>query len=129
MNRVSGTEVKAIINTSLIAADVESFILAANAIVTARCSDYSVVEQKELERWLSAHLVSIRDPSRSAVIEQKAGSVEQKYQLTGKNLSGLGTTPYGQQVLILDYKKTLADLGKQTNTVFRTFGPENEDFA
>lgn len=123
-NRVTGSEVKEVINTSLSTAAVEPFILAANAIVTGMCSAYSTVEQKELERWLTAHLVSIRDPSKSAVIEQDAGKPSQKYALVG---NGLRATPYGCQVLILDYKGKLAGLGKAAVGI-QSYGTSNADF-
>lgn len=123
-NRVTGSEVKEVINTSLLTAEVEPFILAANAIVTGMCSSYSTAEQKELERWLAAHLVSIRDPSKSAVIEQNAGAPSQKYALIGK---GLSATPYGSQVLIMDYKGKLGGLGK-TSVSITGLGTSNADF-
>lgn len=123
-NRVTGTEVKEIINTSLSASAVEPFILAANAIVTGMCSAYSTAEQKEMERWLTAHFVSIRDPSKSAVVEQNAGAPSQKYALIGK---GLAATPYGSQVLILDYKGKLGGLGK-TSVSIMGLGTSNADF-
>ncbi len=129
-NRVTGSEVKAIINTSLTDAQVEPFITSANVVVTGRCSSYYTdAEMKEIEKWLSAHLVSIRDPSRSAVIEQDADGPSQKYQLTSKSPVGLATTPYGQQVLVMDYQGKLADLGATSRTSSITsVGPTNEDF-
>jgi hypothetical protein len=124
-NRVTGSEVKEVINTSLLAAAVEPFILGANAIITGRCSAYSAAEQKELERWLTAHFVSIRDPGRSAVVEQNAGQPSQKYALVG----GLSATPYGCQVLILDYKGKLTDLGSgKANASMFGLGTTNSDF-
>ena len=129
MARVTGSEVKEIINTKLTASEVEPFILAANSVITAMCSSasYDATHLKELERWLTAHLVAIRDPSRSAVVEQKAGSASQKLQVAAKDPTGLATTPYGQQVLILDYLNTLSNLGRQKATI-RTFGAGNAEF-
>lgn len=112
MSRCTGDEVKAIINTSLTATEVEPFITSANMVVTGKCgSYYTESELTEIEKWLSAHLVSVRDPSRSAVIEQNAGGPSQKLQLTAASPKGLETTPYGQQVLFMDYLGKMADLG------------------
>jgi hypothetical protein len=129
-NRVTGSEVKEIINTSLTAEQVEPFITTANMIITGKCaSTYSSDELVELEKWLAAHFVSIRVPSRSAVTKQKAGPAEQEYSVVSKNAKGLQITPYGQQVMIMDYNNTLASLGTRSNTVFRVFGASNEDFS
>lgn len=128
-NRVNGTDVKAIINTSLSSSDVEPFITSANMIVTAKCADlYSAAELVELEKWLSAHFVSIRDPSRSAVVSQTAGKTSQQYGLVGAGAQGLQATPYGQQVMILDYNSALSSLGTRNKAVFRVFGASNSDF-
>ncbi len=130
MARVTGTEVKEIINTSLTALQVEPFITAANLIVTAKCSTtYSAAELKEIERWLSAHLVSVRDPSRSAVVEQQAGKASQKYQVSKSRVVGaLDATPYGQQAMAMDYAGTLAGLGSSGTYSLKMFGVTNDEF-
>lgn len=130
-NRVTGTEVKEIINTSLSAAEVEPFIPGANAVVTGKCAangSYSATELKEIERWLASHFVSVRDPSRSAVKSQSAGKVSITYSLISGR-AGLAATPYGQQVLFLDYQNTLASLGtSRVDAKVRAFGTQHEDF-
>ena len=129
--RVTGAEVKEIINTSLTVDEVNPFIAGANALITGKCSStYTATELKELERWLAAHFVAVRDPVKSAYTRQSiAGGPAQDYQLTAKNPVGLATTAYGQQVLILDYENTLAGIGvNQATTFWRVLGPSNEDF-
>ena len=129
-NRVTGSEVKEIINTSLTSEQVEPFITTANMIITGKCASvYSASEMIELEKWLAAHFVSIRDPSRSAVTRQKAGPAEQEYSVVSNNAQWLQVTPYGQQVMIMDYNNTLASLGTRSSMVFRVFGASNEDFS
>lgn len=128
-NRVTGAEVKEVIKTSLLAADIAPMITAANLLVTAKCSTagYSTDELKEIERWLSAHFVSIRDPS-TALKSKKVGEAEETYQTAKfETKASLETTPYGQQALILDYKGCLTALGRMQAT-FRAFGVEHEDF-
>ncbi len=127
--RVTTEEVLTIIDTSL--TDVDAFIAAANVTITGMCgSDYDNDVLKELERWLAAHLVSIRDPSKSAFTEQNADGPSQKYQLTSRNPVGLATTRYGQQVLILDYLGKLANLGLPASVVkFTSVGASNDEFT
>lgn len=127
--RVTTEEVLTIIDTSL--TDVDAFIAAANVTITGMCgSDYDDDVLKELERWLAAHLVSIRDPSKSAFTEQDADGVSQKYQLTASSPVGLATTRYGQQVLILDYLGKLANLGLPAAVVkFASVGASNDEFT
>ena len=60
---------------------------------------------KEIERWLGAHFVAIRDPQRSI---EKIGSVQESYQYqVGLNLN---QTRYGQMAIILDTTGYLAGL-------------------
>ena len=128
-DRVTGTEVKEIIKTRLTASEIAPMITAANLLVTAKCSSagYSTVELKEIERWLSAHFVAVRDPSGS-ISEKKIGEASEKYQRGSKAQSkeALEGTPYGQQALILDYKGSLTDLGRRQASI-RAFGATNKE--
>jgi len=110
--RVTGTEVKAIIDTSLTASEVDPFITAASAMVDDLLSGsgLTTTQLKEVERWLSAHLVHIRDPKLS---EQDINDASDKYQV-GKFGMGLEHTAYGQQAMFLDTTGTLAKAGKAT---------------
>jgi len=130
-NRVTGAEVKEIINTVLTGDEVTPFITAANAVVTGKCANYyTEAELKEIERWFSAHLVSIRDPSRSAVTEQGIdGGPKQRFALMPNYRIGLATTPYGSQVLLLDYGNKLSDLGLRRLIKFTSVGSPNKDFG
>lgn len=129
-NRVTGSQVKEIVNTSLTADQVTPFVTSANMVVTGKCSSYyTEAEMAEIEKWLAAHLVSVRDPSRSAVVEQDADGPSQKYQLTARSPVGLATTPYGQQVLVMDYLGKLTDLGvTRTVASLTSVGAPNKDF-
>jgi hypothetical protein len=128
-NRVTGDEVKEVINTSLTSIQVAPMITAANLLVTAKCVGYSADELKEIERWLSAHFVSVRDPSKSALVSKTVGEASETYQVSrGSNVSfALETSPYGQQALILDYLGCLASLGRQ-KVILRGFGATHEEF-
>ena len=110
MLRVTGTEVKAIIDTTLTASEIDPFITAANAMIDDLLSGsgLTTAQLKEVERWLSAHLVHIRDPK---LTEQDINDASDKYQV-GKLGMGLEHTAYGQQAMFLDTTGTLAKAGK-----------------
>jgi hypothetical protein len=76
-------------------------------IVSGRCTgvSYGVDELELIERWLAAHLVCVRDPQLS-----REKIAEGDFTYDGKTGMGLSSTRYGQQVKILDYKATLAEL-------------------
>lgn len=128
-NRVTGSEVLEVIATSLSSAEVAPMITAANMLVTAKCAGagYTDAELKEIERWLSAHFVSVRDPSRSALASKTVGEASETYALTKSGGEGFAITPYGQQALLLDYRGCLASVGRQ-KVVLRGFGADHEDF-
>lgn len=96
--RVTATEVREIIEIDP-DLDIDSFILAANLMVTAICTDSSLLDTqlKEIERWLSAHLIAIREPR---AMSRKAGPFSESYAT--KLALGLKVTRYGQQALIMD---------------------------
>ena len=109
-NRVEQNEVRDIITTSR--TDLQPFIIAANLLVTDVLgeTDLLTAQLKEIERWLSAHFVSISDGGSGEVIEREIGETRIKYAvITGKNL---GNTRYGQQALFLDTTGLLSKVGK-----------------
>lgn len=129
-NRVTGSEVLLIIETTLQAYQIEPLISAANKLVTAKCAGfYTDDELKEIERWLSAHFVAVRDPSQS-VVEKQIGEAREKYGRMKTNPGrGLEATPYGQQVLMLDYKGRLGNLGSTPASISAWGATNNEDFS
>lgn len=105
MARVIDGDVKEIIDTSI---DTTPFITAANLIVTDQLgsSAFSAAYLKEVERWLAAHFVAIRDKrAKSVTIGKSRADFSDKYGL------GLDFTEYGQQVKVLDTTGTLANIG------------------
>jgi len=110
-NRVNASEVREIIDIDSSILDISSFILAANLLITKIFSGdttTSAAELKELERWLSAHLISCLDPQTT---EEWNEEVRVKYSGTfGK---GLESTRYGQTVLMLDTTGKMATLGRK----------------
>ena len=116
--RVTATEVKQILDTDLTDPVIEVFINAANLTVTDALGSSTVLSSdqlKEIERWLTAHLIaSTRDPQAES---EKTGAASIKYQ--GRTAMGLDATFYGQQVKILDTSGVLVgSVGKRKATVY-----------
>jgi len=85
----------------------EPFISVANELVTELCSaaGYSVERMELIERWLSAHFYTNRDPRPT---REEAGPVSASYQ--SKLSLNLGTSHYGQTAMMLDTAGGLAAL-------------------
>jgi hypothetical protein len=105
--RTTATAVKQIIDTDLSDAIVEAYIQAANITITEVLgSDTTITSdhKEELERWLSAHLISATRERQAS--KEGAGGASITYEgITGK---GLEATMYGQQVLAMDSTGKLA---------------------
>ena len=119
MSRVTGDEVKEIIDTTLTAAQITPFITAANIAVTGQLASTSLTAttKKEIERWFAAHLVYIRNPKLK---KEKIGDAEDTMNL-GTLGEGLKSTPYGQVVLTLDTTGNMANLGKRQSKIEAIF--------
>lgn len=107
MPRVTEAEVKQIIKTELTLEEVTPFLAAASHLVTEILTDegYGNDILKDIEMWLAAHFVAIRDPQIS---KERIGDVDATYH--GKSGLGLNHTPYGQQVMLLDHHGKLAEI-------------------
>lgn len=107
MARVSDTEVKKIMNTTI---ETTPFICTASLIVDEVLSTagYSEARLKLIELYLSAHLACCTDPR---LISETIGKATNNYQIV-KGGQGLNSTAYGQQVLLLDSDNILVDIGK-----------------
>lgn len=96
----------------------EPFISVAAELVTEICvpAGYSDDRLELIERWLSAHFYTNRDPRPT---REEAGPVSASYQ--SKLALNLGTSHYGQTAMMLDTAGGLAalsrDLRKHTLSV------------
>jgi len=108
MARTSSSLVAEIIEVD-VAIPLDPFILVANELVTEKCADpeigYSAERLELIERWLSAHFYTNRDPRPT---DEKAGPVSVKYQ--SKVDLNLSTSHYGQTAMTLDTNGGLARL-------------------
>jgi hypothetical protein len=108
-NRVTPEEVKEIIDTTVSESSIEAFITAANATINALLgsSSLTVVQLREIERWLTAHLITCA--KERTIRSETAGQADITYetQPLGK---GLDASLYGQQVRLLDTTGILASV-------------------
>ena len=107
-NRVTEADVEAIIEVDS-SIDVDVFITTANTLIAEILdgAGYSEAYLTEIEKYLSAHLVSLRQRQLTG---QKFGDADEKY--AGKFGMGLEFTQYGQFVLNLDTSGRLKKSGK-----------------
>ncbi len=106
-NRVTQSEVYEIIDTTL--TDIEVFINTANLLVTSWLGSTDLSDEilKEIEKYLSAHVLSLRDQRTKSV---GVDVLSESYQ--GQWGMGLNGTSYGQMCIMLD---TTGTLGQMTN--------------
>lgn len=107
MARVTEAEVLEIIDTKLVAGEIDPFINTANLMVTNYISGEGLGDEtlKEIEKYLSAHYLSCRD---QRVKSEKLDTVS--YNYTGSFGEGLKSTQYGQTAIMLDTSGTLGKM-------------------
>jgi len=115
-NRVTLAEVDEIFERdATVVTDLQAvaFMNLANMVVTVNLVDdedltvvFADLELKEIERWLSAHFMAMKD---RRVSSESAGGVSASY--VGSYGLGLDGSTYGQQVKMLDRSGSLALLG------------------
>ena len=101
-----------IYETELSLSQISPYIEAASIMVDdiAAVGSLSDSRLKEIERWLTAHLIAITK-ERRGIEEEIGGETRVKYaDVFGP---GLQSTDYGQMVAKLDTKGTLAAQGKR----------------
>lgn len=107
--RVSEAEVREIIDVDA-TLSLTPFITVASLLVDEQVAPggASTAMLKEIERWLAAHFVAVRDPRETSKGIDSA-SVSYEAMRMGEGLKG---TRYGQQALALDSSGKLTDLNK-----------------
>jgi hypothetical protein len=99
MSRTTDALVREISDIDPKLTDLSPFITAAGIIITQWCTDIDDSPEiaAEVERWLTAHLVTIRDPKAQS---EGVGSISNSYQ--GSTGMGLQSSFYGQNAMLLD---------------------------
>lgn len=104
--RVTVNDIGDVIDTSLADNQIRAFINTAHRLVVDLLTGEGLAESTltEIERYLAAHLLTLRDPRPQ---REKIGS---EYSVTyqGKSEMGLQATQYGQMALTLDTTGKLA---------------------
>lgn len=106
--RVTMSEVREIIDTSLSDAGVSSCITAANSLIASKADMTSLLSEDtltQIELWLSAHYVSVADPR---VSEERTRETSVKYVQPSAG-TGLGGSSYGQTAIALDSTLSLSE--------------------
>ena len=113
MSRTDAVAVCAVLETSL--EDVGPFIQTANILVTEYLgsSSLSVALLKEIETYLAAHFVTLRDRMTE---DEEADGVSFTFQ--GEFGKALDSSQYGQTAQILDSTGTLASLTDEDRVAF-----------
>jgi hypothetical protein len=103
--RVDAEQVRDIISTGLTDGQVNAMINTAHLVIEERLGDkrLSASLLGQIELWLAAHYVCMRDPRKKQV---KVDDTSVTYQ--GETGMGLKATSYGQQAMDLDPTGTLA---------------------
>lgn len=104
--RVSATDVKAIIETELVDNIIDVYILSANTLVNTALGSGTSDILKEIERWLTSHLIAISKERQAS--KEGAGGANIEY--AGSYGEGLKSTSFGQMVLTLDTTGKMASL-------------------
>lgn len=113
--RATPEDVLDIIGTSLNEAQLHAFINLAHEMVAGNLSGAGLSEARltQIETWLAAHFVAIRDQRAKSMSISGEGSVT--YQ--GETGMGLNATLYGQQAMMLDTSGTLGKSGMRRATL------------
>ena len=129
MSRVTPEEVQEIIDTDLKRDQILAMITVANLIVTngpATSTNPSLGADmlKEIERWLAAHFVCLRDP---VALREKVGDSDAwKFPVSVTTAWGKGLllTVYGSNAVAMDLTGELANMGMKRGS-FRASPREN----
>jgi len=121
--RVVASEVRQIMeNCTLDDPTIDAYIVGANAIVIGVFGDDTSTLSKEIEKWLTAHMIA-SSKQRQGLIE-KLGDAAITY--TGKFETELKSTTYGQMVLTLDISGKMGKIGKREASIYTITSPTFE---
>ncbi len=120
--RVNASEVKELINTDLTDVIVASSIDIASRFIDEVISGLAADRLADIELYLSAHFVAMRDQDEGAITEEKVGDGQVKY--SGEFGKSLNLTRYGQMAIFLDTTgKLAASTLTQIKARFETVAP------
>ena len=111
--RVTEAEVKEIFPTTMTDEEISPYLCSASTLINGLLAGmgYTNNELRVIELWLAAHFACVRDP---AVSDETIGDAAVTYH--GSSGLGLNHTPYGQQVMLLEYKGKFAEVANSKGT-------------
>ena len=124
--RADPDDVRAVIETKALDPAIQAVIGIANRLVTQYLAGKSCMTDellKDIETWISAHYLSMKEQRISS---DKMGDAQQSYRAPGVLQTGLESSFYGQQALLLDCSGTLVNLGKPKARFDLAFDLENK---
>jgi len=116
MARTSIADVKNIFDTSLSDPVLQAFIDDANGLVAQYLSGKGVSSSllTTIEKYIAAHLASVRDPLETRVDRDDASAtLEARARSVGAGTRGLSLTFYGQHAIVLDPTGSLQNLSRR----------------
>lgn len=117
MPRTTIQNVKLLLDTALADAAINAFIASANRLMDTLFEDDEDIEDllEELETWLTCHLiVSTREPTAESV---SAAGVSVKMSAAKSAGTGLSSTSYGRQAMMLDTTGILSAWGSGSKVI------------
>jgi hypothetical protein len=112
--RVTAVDVKAIIDTELKTSVIDAYITSANTMVNNVLGTGTTDNLKEIERWLTAHMIALTK-ERQAIREEAGGT---RVDYSGTFGEALKSTTYGQMVSTLDTSGKMASLAYRAVQVY-----------
>ena len=116
--RTNSTDVLAILDNCEVDTDViDDLITAASALVDkvfTGDTDMSTTLLTEIEKWLTAHMISVS--LHRTTSDEKVGDASQRF--TGQWGKMLESTPYGQMVLTMDFTGKMSRAGKAAASIY-----------
>ena len=116
--RTNSTDVLAILdNCEVDTSVIDDLITAASALVDkvfTGDTDMSTTLLTEIEKWLTAHMISVS--LHRTTSDEKVGDASQRF--TGQWGKMLESTPYGQMVLTMDFTGKMSRAGKAAASIY-----------
>lgn len=109
MERVTAAQVQELAGSFLDLGDIAPHVTSAHAAVNVHLGAAGLGEDllAQIELWLAAHLVAVRDPELR-ISSRKSGDLSTGYAQA--NGTGLDSTMFGQQVRLLDPTGKMAEV-------------------
>ena len=127
MARIIVADVKEILDdTTLTDPTINAYITGANTLINSVLGTGSSDILKEIERWMTAHMIACTRERMA----KKEGAGGASIEYIGEYKDKLSSTPYGQMVLTLDTTGLMASLGNRavSITAIKSFDKDSDKY-